>query len=222
MLFKETACVVRGIYHNTMFAKWWSLQIHKPDGVRGRAIERAITARFIMNNDISRVTSTTDERDLPYLMWYPDALSANVLVELARVKPHIAGQAAHACIALDYEAAYRQIAAKPDSHQLQEAYLSRNSFYHADLTKRARELGVDAGASPSFLSMDFQLFSNSDLREPRTEKPHITRGLDSIIVNVGGIYNGEQAILSRVERYVCAIQPPASIDAFVQEGDYNS
>lgn len=161
MLFKETACVVQGICHNTMFAKWWSLQTHKSEGVRGRAIERAITARFITNNDISRVTSTTDDRDLPYLMWYLDAPSANVLIELAQRKPHIAGRAAHACIALDHEAAYRQVAARPDSHQLQEAYLSRNPFYHADLMKRVGELRVDAAASPNFLSMYFQLFSNS-------------------------------------------------------------
>lgn len=26
MLEKELSCIVRGIYHNTMFAKWWSLQ----------------------------------------------------------------------------------------------------------------------------------------------------------------------------------------------------
>ena len=61
----EPNCIVRGIYHNTMFAKWWSLQ---PDANR---FGRAINARFIMNNDLSRINDQTLATELPYMIWYP-------------------------------------------------------------------------------------------------------------------------------------------------------
>jgi hypothetical protein len=65
MILGEYHCVVRGIYHDTMFAKWWSLQ---PEVANfGNAnIRSAVNARFIMNIDLSRITKETDEGDLPY------------------------------------------------------------------------------------------------------------------------------------------------------------
>ncbi|KAL2216467.1 hypothetical protein M432DRAFT_663869 [Thermoascus aurantiacus ATCC 26904] len=72
MIPGEYSCIVRGIYHDAIFAK---------------CIRRAINARFIMNNDLSRITEETDEGDLPYLIWYPswaDATPDYFLVEEAR------------------------------------------------------------------------------------------------------------------------------------------
>jgi len=57
----EHNCILRGIYHNTMFAKWWSLQ---PSARTNYRILSAINARFIMSNDLSRINDET--KNLPY------------------------------------------------------------------------------------------------------------------------------------------------------------
>ena len=65
MVRGELECVVRGIYHNTMFAKWWSLQPVLSTDENSLHIRRAIYARFIMNNDLSRITEDTEDEHLP-------------------------------------------------------------------------------------------------------------------------------------------------------------
>ncbi|GKT41629.1 uncharacterized protein ColSpa_01810 [Colletotrichum spaethianum] len=56
MLHDEYAAVIRGIYHNTTFARWWSLQ----DTDSGNDdIKSTILARFIMVNDPSHITPST-------------------------------------------------------------------------------------------------------------------------------------------------------------------
>lgn len=58
----ETLCVVRGIYHHTMFARWWQHQLDT-DAFKGRImdneraeIQTAINARRIMINDVGTFT----------------------------------------------------------------------------------------------------------------------------------------------------------------------
>jgi len=63
-------CVVRGIYHNPMFAKYWSLQLDIPQWCRDTVLQ-AVNARFIMCNDLSRITANTSQQELPYCIWYP-------------------------------------------------------------------------------------------------------------------------------------------------------
>ncbi|MDW4793782.1 hypothetical protein NQ358_24565, partial [Escherichia coli] len=54
----EFLCVVRGIYHQPMFARFWSTQLDKNTQLAKRVgetkrkeIQRAISARRIMSND---------------------------------------------------------------------------------------------------------------------------------------------------------------------------
>ncbi|PGH26848.1 hypothetical protein AJ80_01429 [Polytolypa hystricis UAMH7299] len=56
MISSECECIIRGIYHSTMFAKWWSLQPGLSH--QHREIRQAIHARFIMSNDLSRIKTT--------------------------------------------------------------------------------------------------------------------------------------------------------------------
>jgi hypothetical protein len=60
----ELACLIRGIYHDPLFAKFWSLQ--PAAEINNLRIRRAINARFIMTNDLSRITPTTPVDELPY------------------------------------------------------------------------------------------------------------------------------------------------------------
>lgn len=71
---KERGCLVRGIYHNSMFALWCATQII-PDEVASAHVRKAIHARMIMNNDLSRAIdihtmqpSKDFEYNMPYLI----------------------------------------------------------------------------------------------------------------------------------------------------------
>jgi hypothetical protein len=65
----ELACFVRGIYHNPFFAKFWSLQT--ANELAEYRIRRAINARFIMSNDLARITANTPQDNLLYCIWFP-------------------------------------------------------------------------------------------------------------------------------------------------------
>ncbi|KAL2814161.1 hypothetical protein BJX63DRAFT_431564 [Aspergillus granulosus] len=141
----EFDCIVRGIYHDTMFAKWWSLQPDHPDslGLMG-PIRAACHARFIMN-DLTHIDKETDEENFPYVIWYPHFAQRETYVELARRKPAMTSQAARACIMADYEDEYKRINPTPDWFLLEQAERQQaiNPFYLEDLQRRTKEMGID-------------------------------------------------------------------------------
>ncbi|KAK1762664.1 hypothetical protein QBC33DRAFT_551667 [Phialemonium atrogriseum] len=135
----EELCVRRGIYHNTMFAKWWSLQ---PDSDHYR-YQCAINARAIMNNDLSRITDQTSEYDLPYQIWWPLRAHPETYIELARRKPSMKPAVARALIVADYQEAWDGFDFEPHGELVVEAKASPNPHYLADLERRCTESGLD-------------------------------------------------------------------------------
>ncbi|EAW20314.1 uncharacterized protein NFIA_099490 [Aspergillus fischeri NRRL 181] len=131
----ELSCVVRGIYHNTMFAKWWTLQ----PGREPYQIEQAINARFIMNNDLSRITPET--RCLPYCIWYPSFPHVTTCKELVRRVPSMKPAVARVCILQDYSEYWDELDADPDSNLMVDARQSSNPKYLRDLEARIPERG---------------------------------------------------------------------------------
>ncbi|KAM3426044.1 hypothetical protein NHJ13734_009702 [Beauveria thailandica] len=83
MIDGEAACVARGIYHNPFFATWWwATAMESPAEERllllpreprrhAAWVARAVHARMIMSNDLSRLTPEVPREHLPYLIWYP-------------------------------------------------------------------------------------------------------------------------------------------------------
>ncbi|KAG9258055.1 uncharacterized protein F5Z01DRAFT_692989 [Emericellopsis atlantica] len=64
----ELCCVIRGIYHHPLFALWWSRQpniLEDPRFYRRDRfhIQKAIGARHIMNNNISRLLAHKDDKE---------------------------------------------------------------------------------------------------------------------------------------------------------------
>ncbi|KAK1489397.1 hypothetical protein CCUS01_03444 [Colletotrichum cuscutae] len=119
MLHDEQAAVIRGIYHNTTFAKWWSLQ---KIGYGDYAIKTAILARFIMVNDLSHIAPyTSTEAAMPHLIWWPLLPAEVTLRELVRRRPDMHLQVAMACIAGDYRDLWDELAPKPCSELLNQA-----------------------------------------------------------------------------------------------------
>lgn len=93
LIHGEEACIARGIYHNTCFAKWWGSRNLFP---------AAVNARRTMINDLSYLTPGIADEDLPYLIWYPLRPDINTLFEIVRREPRMWVAAAHACIACNY------------------------------------------------------------------------------------------------------------------------
>ncbi|KAF6817447.1 hypothetical protein CSOJ01_02369 [Colletotrichum sojae] len=122
MVAGEEYAVIRGIYHNTTFAKWWSL--HAP--LNGCwTIELAITARFIMNNDLSRISPDA-----------PDEYCADDVPDMSSFR------VAQACIAANYQDTYDAL--DPDPHRItyQQARQSHNPHYVRHIERRNAESGV--------------------------------------------------------------------------------
>ncbi|KAH8667087.1 hypothetical protein BX600DRAFT_463143 [Xylariales sp. PMI_506] len=133
----EENCVVRGIYHSAMFAKWWSLQPNN------EAYRRAINARFIMSNDISRITTDIPPYELPYLIWYPARASAATYLELARRRPEMKPAAARACIVAGYRQAWDELDVDPSYELFVEAKACADQYYLDDLRRRSAERGLE-------------------------------------------------------------------------------
>jgi hypothetical protein len=91
----EAQCIVRGIYHNTFFAKWCFQQ---PDLERFR---KFVYARFIVNDDLTWIDDidvSLPQEHLPYTIWYPQLASPETYMELAQRVPVLKQSAAHAMI----------------------------------------------------------------------------------------------------------------------------
>ncbi|WQF76702.1 hypothetical protein CDEST_01716 [Colletotrichum destructivum] len=150
MLHDEHAAVIRGIYHNTTFAKWWSLQEIDPSN---RSIRTAALARFIMVNDLSHITpSSPSKYEVPAMIWWPLIPAEETLKELVRRRPDMKLQAAMACIAGDYRALWEDLAPRPCSELWDQARQTQtrswpnspNRNYYVDyLEQHAKELGCD-------------------------------------------------------------------------------
>ncbi|EON69336.1 hypothetical protein W97_08596 [Coniosporium apollinis CBS 100218] len=192
----EFHCIVRGVYHNTMFAKWWSLQPTIDD----YRIQCAINARFIMNNDLSRISPDTRDSVLPYCIWYPAVADWRTYMELARRKPSMKQSVARACIVADYKTVYDGLNAEPDSSLMAEARDSPNPHYLRDLERKAAERGgVVSDNSP-----EWKRNTRKQMFEPTTT--WLNKDVSNFFAETefSWAYDGVVANMSFVELNVCA------------------
>ncbi|KAL4748887.1 hypothetical protein BDW72DRAFT_195330 [Aspergillus terricola var. indicus] len=215
MINNEYIFIIRGIFHNTMFAKWWSLQDLTKDDRRlddGRKltaiqsrIERAVSVRFIMNNDLSRIFSKPDTA--PGCIWYPTLACPDTYRELAKRMPRMAGRVARACIVGNFEHIYRDLPDfKPTRPMMREAMESHNPFFLEDLRRRAVEHGIDP------YSLSDRRYAYDDIyptvrqaHEVSTER--LDKKLGAFSVSAGtdfdNVYNGYACGSSAVEVSLC-------------------
>ncbi|ETS85223.1 hypothetical protein PFICI_03248 [Pestalotiopsis fici W106-1] len=151
----ELVCIVRGIYHHTMFARWWASQI--ADGTpRVKALQdsgwtylarirAAISARRIMLNDPQefREDGWPAGAPQPFMIWWPLRPDHDMLGLLADKVPSMKTQVAVAAIYCDYEGLYKRLQPDPNWYLWTAAANSRNTFYRQDIEKRAEEQGID-------------------------------------------------------------------------------
>lgn len=147
---EEFLCILRGVYHHTMFARWWSSRLDSPSvtlrvtgytqkEARSR-LRAAIHARRIMINDVAGFSAATT--DLPTVIWWPTRPSEATLRTLLAVCPRMTLSVAAAAIICDYEALYRSMQPPPSPQLKTAAEDSANPFFLADLTARAVAAGI--------------------------------------------------------------------------------
>ncbi|GAB0136378.1 hypothetical protein EsDP_00004679 [Epichloe bromicola] len=119
-------------------------------------LRRAIHARHVMNNDVSRLLDAQppiSNDELPYWIWYPTLPSASTLCRLAETREAMRPQCIRACIAGGYRMAYSKIMTMSndtksgenilpaaDADVIMEAEASPDGdFFVADLKRRQQE-----------------------------------------------------------------------------------
>ncbi|KAJ3289640.1 hypothetical protein HDU76_007507 [Blyttiomyces sp. JEL0837] len=115
----EMNCVRHGIYHHLEFAKWWQKHLGREDiGMAGKEhIEKAISAKLIMNNDLSFIAPGL------YCIWYPDKPSEETLRKLLELyrHPNCRYQVGRACAVYNYPDLYASLDLDPEFHILSES-----------------------------------------------------------------------------------------------------
>lgn len=139
-ILKEHDCCIRGIYHSTFFALWWSRQ---PAQLRSFEITSAINARFIMNNVLSRAPFPAN--DTPYLIWWPTVAQPSTYRRLANIQPNMLTQSMHATIYAEYKDLFDELVARVTPHRvlIEAAEVKHDKHYLKALEARAASLGVE-------------------------------------------------------------------------------
>ncbi|KAG8158399.1 hypothetical protein KVR01_011521 [Diaporthe batatas] len=169
-------------------------------------IGAAISARFIMNNDLSSVFDLAR----PYLIWYPLWPQRETLEELAEMCPSMRLQVAHACIVADYRMQYDKLQIRPSWILWQEAKNSHNPYYKEDLERRSAELGFDVSSTSEenkVLGAYINPWCTNRDKEPTDRFLwHELSAVDVPVVNWqgGGIYgDGYQANAKDYNLFIC-------------------
>ncbi|GKT51497.1 uncharacterized protein ColSpa_11678 [Colletotrichum spaethianum] len=147
----EISAVVRGAYHHTPFARWLDTCLH---GIYTKYewlyVREAVNAQFVMNNDLSRVTTDTDGQDLPAMFWWPHMPHENTLREFVWRRPDFKHQVTLACIAGDYQELFDELQPQvnPSQWQWQVACQSTHPYYRQAVERRAAEEKLELFGEP--------------------------------------------------------------------------
>lgn len=210
----QIECIMRGIFHNTLFAKWWADRLmNKPEILDGlptahiRAIRKAINARFIMNNDLSRITEFTPADELPYCIWYPGRPSQETLRELVRRRPEMRQQAGRTCIVAGFTELFDEIDADADAALFAEAEKACDAHFGRVLKQKIEKAG------PGFRMVTFtyhswKMLTRDQIQEPMIGSNVVWREVDESSVSASvlfpGIYEGFGVDTGVLELSVCA------------------
>lgn len=163
-------------------------------------IRRAINARFIMTNDLSRITPTTPVDELPYCIWFPQPAYHTVYEQLARLRPEMRLQAARACIVANYQPSFEKIDPPHDSALVKEAEESPNPFFLKYL--QAKEAQGDT-TGEDYESAYWKFFTIKDALKPSTSTILSELNASSIGTTQSWIYDGVEADMSEVQVSIC-------------------
>ncbi|KAK4205954.1 hypothetical protein QBC37DRAFT_329547 [Rhypophila decipiens] len=191
---KQFECIIRGIYHNTVFAKWWADRlVSHPELTLSRY--RAITARYIMVNNIYHVPTSPSNlhgSDLPYTIWYLTVPDQETLRELVRRQPAAKPQAARACIVGGYYDLFEQLDPEPDEALLAEALAQPAgiSCFTEWLQDKISKVGPDFKPRTYWMAEGWKNTPRNQLHEPMFRANLLHANIDDELVCVPTLFNG--------------------------------
>ncbi|KAF7560272.1 hypothetical protein G7046_g3876 [Stylonectria norvegica] len=136
MISGERQCVIRGIYFNTLFAKWCYSQ---PDL---SSLRKFVHARFIMDNDLLWATDDVPEIELPTLIWYPQKASFQTYVELLGRIPAMKQQVTRAYVAINAQGPFESVDIVPDNRLVWEAGRCENDFFAQRIEQKMVSMNI--------------------------------------------------------------------------------
>ncbi|KAJ5212101.1 uncharacterized protein N7498_003747 [Penicillium cinerascens] len=215
--FTELNCILRGIHHSTMFAKWWAYQMETnperaiiPDKLlsegnkhESRKIRTAITARKIMSNEVGGLEDSSD--CLPWMIWWPVMPHYNTCYELAKKCPSMRLQVAITCVLCDYETIFKHLKPPPRKALFAAAKRSDNPFYLQYLEECAKKTNIESRYLADFGDYDANESSLEADLEPRKSIAYSSIDFSSMAAGWAenySIYGSRPANVGGVERYV--------------------
>lgn len=147
----EHSCVVRGIYHQSMFAKFWANQLEKKTDLVTRMtpqqlidVQKAVSARRIIDGDRQVFAGGWDpEQPQPLLIWWPEKPSTFVLWDLYAEVPSMRETVIVAGIMCDYEDVYLGHDFPPTRSIYLAAKTSPNPMYLEKVLQAFKENGIE-------------------------------------------------------------------------------
>lgn len=217
MIKGEEGCLVRGVYHNTLFALWCGGQF-APGNPDSADVKMAVYARMIMNNDLSRITNLDTRQpfaeflfDRPYLIWFPTIANPATYKFLASTVAEMRPSVLHAAVYTKDKTLFDwmldELGVAPTLPALQEAKVQNRgseygpSYFVRRLEARSQELGIDLNAAPvpNFKMCSAQPVYNSVWLAKELMPQDLYSSVDD-----WGIYNGYRVDASEVELFVSA------------------
>ncbi|KAK8132192.1 hypothetical protein PG999_000365 [Apiospora kogelbergensis] len=223
MGYIELLSVIRGIYHHTMFARWWGDQIMhntpraQTTNERIRAdpdrpgwtyldwIKQSIMARRIMVNafddhDIEEIESRGwPDVPVPYFIWWPHRPRESMLSLLSECGGGMLDIAATAAIMCDYKDLYIDLKSRLEErgmslHRLMAAAsTSPNPFYREDLVEKPGSILGGIVENPEYWVPNYEPATFPDGPEPVE---------DNLYLADGPYYRGEAAQSYKAEHIV--------------------
>ncbi|RBQ72279.1 hypothetical protein FVER14953_07590 [Fusarium verticillioides] len=182
----EMQCIVRGIYHNTFFARWCYEQPHLS------VLRKFVHARFIMNDDLTwfKHNQPISKDDLPRIIWYPQQADPTTYMELFRLMPELKQLIAQALVVCN----------EPDDFLLLEPELTpdiygeitneiRSPLFREFIDKRVSYEEEEKLADWTELLHDCHDVAPYDHLVSKEMKPHFTRALEELTLDDVGFEN---------------------------------
>ncbi|KAK8061573.1 hypothetical protein PG994_007939 [Apiospora phragmitis] len=218
MGYVELLSAIRGIYHHTMFARWWADQIMRntpraqttdkriPEGHKWTYldwIKQVIMARRVMVNafedkEIEEIEARGWPEGVPCLdfLWWPHRPHEAILSLLADNDEDMQETAAIAAVMCDYKDLYMKLKPRVGGtaiyRLLAAGYVSSNPFYREDLEKQGERLGGMV-EDPEYWVPDYEPADLPDGSGPVEDGLHL---------GTGPYYGGQAAQSHKAEHAV--------------------
>ncbi|KAH9885374.1 hypothetical protein F4778DRAFT_799173 [Xylariomycetidae sp. FL2044] len=216
----EDFCVSRGIYHNSLFALWWSRIENPPENEPFHMqiwdhIKKAIAARRIMNNDLFQILLSSEsagsayEKRIPYLIWYPEVAAADTYRALAHRVPEMREACIRAAIYAGYSDLFDELlllpGAVPSRYLVAEAKRTKNpQRFVSALQLRADELGIDVDSYTENWKLVSVRDTNFLRRSNYLPKSPSKWSVFGQFFEQGAVYNGIMAVAEELELFLMA------------------